>query len=79
MDPKTSLDHFPLLAITHLNPADIDSQQTPKHKFRLIAVHKDINYQEVLNILHHPDWPRRPFNIIAKQLGLAKVKIVKQK
>jgi hypothetical protein len=72
------LDHKALLASVQVLKSDLTQKPNPKvRKERMLK--KDANTKDVLTILKHNDWPRRPFNMIANTLGKTTVRYLNPK
>ena len=66
----THSDHLAL--ITTLEPPET-SQQPPTKIANRQEVIKHLENKEIKQIINHPDWPRRPWIVIARTLGYTKM------
>ena len=65
-------DHLPLFATLDWNKTPAHLAATEKHPVRLL--NKNLEKKDIMKVLMHPDWPKRPFIYLAEKLGMVTTK-----
>ena len=63
---------MPLFATLDWNKTPMHIAATEKHPMRCLK--KNLEKKDIMKVLMHPDWPKRPFIYLAEKLGMVTVK-----